>query len=551
MESLFEQLKDYGRSGIYPCHMPGHKRHGLGVLPKPLAELDITEVEGFDNLHQPEGILQELQRYAAAAYGAEETYYLVGGSTCGILSAVSAAVPRGGRLLIARNCHKSIYHAAYLRQLQLSYLCPGQLPEVDICEAITARQVQEALESEQGIQGVLIVSPTYEGRIAEVEEIARIVHGYGIPLIVDEAHGAHLGFHPGFAQGSSRAGADLVVTSVHKTLPAMTQTALLHVNGQLVDRRLLRRFLRIYQSSSPSYVLMASIDNAVHLAREEGRQLLQRMTENWSRMLRKLSDCRTLSIWPPATLAQAEYQKHQDMGKLIISVKNAEMTGQELYRELLEKFGLQMEMACDNYVLAMFTIGDEAQGYERLTEALLEIDNRMQKTKARETRLAEDRAIAQTEARGTRLAKDRVIAQTETGGTKLVEDRGIAQTEDRRIKPAESTAISQAEASGTRRTGSVWKAVQTCPQHRDRKALSECWDQPVEWIALKDAVGRYAGEFVNIYPPGTPILVPGERLEEADRQLIGQYLKDGLRVQGITIQDGEPGLAVLTETAMG
>ena len=117
----------------------------MGALPEPLAELDITEVEGFDNLHQPEGILQELQRYAASAYGAEETYYLVGGSTCGILSAVSAAIPRGGRLLIARNCHKSIYHAAYIRQLQLSYLYPELLSGVDICEAITARQVQEAL----------------------------------------------------------------------------------------------------------------------------------------------------------------------------------------------------------------------------------------------------------------------------------------------------------------------------------------------------------------------------------------------------------------------
>jgi len=484
VESLFEQLKDYGRSGIYPCHMPGHKRRGIGGLPESLAELDITEVEGFDNLHQPEGILRELQRYAAAAYGAEETYYLVGGSTCGILSAVSAAVPRGGRLLIARNCHKSIFHAAYLRQLQLDYLYPAQLPEVDICEAVTARQVQEALEKEQAIQGVLIVSPTYEGRIAEVKEIARVVHGYGIPLIVDEAHGAHLGFHPAFAQGSSRGGADLVVTSVHKTLPAMTQTALLHVNGPLVDRRLLRRFLRIYQSSSPSYVLMASIDNAIHLAREEGRQLFQRMIENWRRLLEQLSACRILTIWPPASLAETEYQKHQDIGKLIISVKNTETTGQELYRELLEKYGLQMEMACDSYVLAMFTIGDEVQGYERLAEALLKIDSQ--------------------------------LAQSKPGGMKSSADRSLS-----------------------------------LPRHRTGRVLSECWDQPVEWIALKDAVGRYAGEFVNIYPPGIPILVPGERLEEADRRLIGQYLADGLKAQGITWQDGEWGLAVLTETTSG
>ncbi|MDE5893243.1 MAG: aminotransferase class I/II-fold pyridoxal phosphate-dependent enzyme, partial [Acetatifactor sp.] len=246
MERLFEQLERYGESDTYPCHMPGHKRQSMGALPKQLAKLDITEIEGFDNLHQPQGILCKLQQYAAQVYGAEETFYLVNGSTCGILSAISAAVPMGGRLLIARNCHKSVYHGAYLRRLRLSYLYPALVPEAGICEAISPQQVQEALEREPDINGVLIVSPTYEGRIAEVEEIARIVHSHGIPLIVDEAHGAHLGFHPAFAKGSSRAGADLVVASVHKTLPAMTQTALLHVNGSLVDRRLVRRFLQIY-----------------------------------------------------------------------------------------------------------------------------------------------------------------------------------------------------------------------------------------------------------------------------------------------------------------
>ena len=458
----------------------------MGALPGALAELDITEVEGFDNLHQPEGILRELQQYAAAVYGAEEIYYLVGGSTCGILSAISAAVPMGGRLLIARNCHKSVYHGAYLRQLQLSYLYPAVVPEAEICEAVSPQQVQEALESEPDINGVLIVSPTYEGRIAEVEEIAQIVHSYGIPLIVDEAHGAHLGFHPAFAGGSSRAGADLVVTSVHKTLPAMTQTALLHVNGTLVDRRLVRRFLQIYQSSSPSYVLMASIDNAIHLAAEGGEQLFSGMVENWNHMLRELSACRALTIWPPASLAQTEYQRHQDIGKLVISVKNTGISGKQLYRELLEKYGLQMEMVCEHYVLAMFTIADCPQGYERLTKALLEIDSRM------------------------------------------------AQAGRKRILQAGTDRGKQKESGGPLLCG-------------DSRTLSECWDQPVEWSALRDAVGRYAGEFVCIYPPGTPILVPGERLEEAQRQLIEQYLADGLEVQGITRRDGEWGLLVLTE----
>ncbi len=476
METLFEKLKQYGGSEIYPCHMPGHKRQGMGQLPPELAQLDITEIEGFDNLHQPEGIIQEMQQYAASAYGAEETYYLVGGSTCGILSAVSAALPRGGKLLMSRNCHKSTYHAAYLRQLQLSYLYPALLPETGICEAVTAWQVREALSKEPDIGAVLIVSPTYEGRIAEVEEIARIVHRYGIPLIVDEAHGAHLGFHPAFSGGSSRAGADLVVNSVHKTLPAMTQTALLHVNGEIVDRKRLRRFLRIYQSSSPSYVLMASIDNAVRLAAEEGKLLFGQMYESWRRMLRRLSACKALTIWPPAELEETEYRRHQDIGKLIVSVKNTEITGKELYRRLLNEYCLQMEMVCGSYVLAMFTIGDAQEGYERLTDALLEIDRGLKCTKA---------------------------------GAEVVAD------------PL---------------------------QAREHMRFDRAWDHPAEWVPLEHAVGRYVGEFLNLYPPGIPILVPGERMETADRKLIEQYLSDGLEVQGIFVREGVIGLDVLSES---
>ncbi len=484
METLFDKLKDYAGSGIYPCHMPGHKRRSAGKLPQNLAELDITEIEGFDNLHQPEGIIRQLQQYAADAYGAEEVYYLVGGSTCGILSAVSAAISPNGRLLVARNCHKSVYHAAYLRQLKLSYLYPRQVPEIGICEAISPEQVREALERDPNIDGVLIVSPTYEGRIAEVGEIARIVHGYGIPLIVDEAHGAHLGFHPSFASGSSRAGADLVVVSLHKTLPAMTQTALLQVNGSLVNRRRVKRFLQIYQSSSPSYVLMASMDNAIHLAREQGEKLFGEMVRNWNGMLGQLSVCRALTIWPSTALPQEEYQRHQDIGKLIVSVKNTGITGQELYKELLERYALQLEMACESYVLAMFTIGDTSQGYQRLTKALLEIDSRLQQSESRRETVP-------------------YVKQTEVS----------------------------AETAKQRNGFPLW----------------ESWDRPVRWNALKDAVGRYVGEYINIYPPGTPILVPGERMEEADRVLLEKYLAEGLNVQGISVKDGISGVMVITE----
>lgn len=221
--------------------MPGHKRHACGELPETLARLDITEIDGFDNLHQPEGLLDGLQKRAARIYGAEESFYLVNGSTAGILSAVSCALPVGGHILMCRNCHKSAYHAAYLRNLTISYLYPQVCEEYDIFDAVTAEQVQDALDREPDIGAVLVVSPTYEGRISDIRAIVRVAHHKGIPLIVDEAHGAHLGLAEGFAPNSCQAGADLVIHSVHKTLPALTQAALLHVNGSLIDRSRLRR----------------------------------------------------------------------------------------------------------------------------------------------------------------------------------------------------------------------------------------------------------------------------------------------------------------------
>ena len=198
MEHLFEKLKENASEDIYPYHMPGHKRQSWGELPEALYTIDITEIEGFDNLHQPEGILLELQKRAARIYGADESFYLVNGSTGGILSAISSAVPVGGHILMARNCHKSAYHGAYLRNLNITYLYPSWLPEYDIFDAVTPQLVAEALEQEPDINAVLLVSPTYEGRISDIGAIAKIVHKKGIPLIVDEAHGAHLGLAEDF-----------------------------------------------------------------------------------------------------------------------------------------------------------------------------------------------------------------------------------------------------------------------------------------------------------------------------------------------------------------
>lgn len=458
---------------MYPCHMPGHKRKCWGKLPEEMYLRDITEIDGFDDLHQPEGILRELQEYAAALYGAEESFYLVNGSTSGILSAVSAALPEGGHILMARNCHKAAYHAVYLRNLSVSYLYPPLMEEYDILDGISPDQVRKALEQEPDIGAVLIVSPTYEGRISGIRRIAETVHEKGIPLIVDEAHGAHLGFFEDFAENSCQAGADLVIHSVHKTLPALTQTALLHVNGSRIDRTLLRRFLHIYQSSSPSYLLMAGIDNALQYVEEKGEKAFAVFAAQYKKLLADLSACRNLRFLPLE-------QKRQDIGKLLISTKMTNMSGKELYDILLKEYHLQLEMAAETYVLAMFTVNDTEEGYQRMRTALLQIDAALD--------------FKETES---------VI----NGGYPLQADSG------------------------------------------DQISLARAWDREKRYVTLEESVGCRAGEFVNLYPPGIPLLVPGERITPRLSADIRRCMETGLKVQGLEVEENRIRISVLKDGA--
>ena len=475
MEHLFDKLEEYNRRSVYPYHMPGHKRRHWGKLPEEMYLRDITEIDGFDDLHQPEGLLKELQEHAAEVYGAEESFYLINGSTSGILSAVSAALPKGGHILMARNCHKAAYHAIYLRNLSVTYLYPPLMEAYDILDGISPEQVREALEREPDIGAVLLVSPTYEGRISDIRRIAEAVHKKNIPLIIDEAHGAHLGFSGDFVMNSCEAGADLVIHSVHKTLPALTQTALLHVNGNRVDRSLLRRFLNIYQSSSPSYLLMASIDNALQYIEDIGAQTFAAFLANYRKLLADLSKCRHLRFLP------LEPGK-QDVGKLLISTKMTNMSGKELYDILLEEYHLQLEMAAETYALAMFTVNDTEEGYERMRSALLQID--------------------------AKLALDADVM--------------ISAKKD---SAAETDHFSEAAFS-----------VRTTSE--EAIPLACAWDMEKCYVELPDSVDCRAGEFLNLYPPGIPLLVPGERIMSSLLADIQRYLEKGLNVQGLKSDEG-------------
>ena len=461
-ESIYDTLVTYCQSDFYPYHMPGHKRRSYIDGLADAHGIDITEIDGFDNLHQAEGLIKQAQERAAQLYGAEETFFLVNGSTCGVLAAISAVTEKGDTILLARNCHKSAYHAVFLQELHVRYIYPGQIAECDIADAIDPADVEAALDEFSECRAVVITSPTYEGIVSNVREISRIVHEKGKILIVDEAHGAHFGLADSVAENAVRQGADIVIHSLHKTLPSMTQTALLHVNGPRVNRMKICRYLSIYQSSSPSYVFMASMDACISYMKENAQKCFAAMCEYRSDFMKQIGMCRHIRIASPDNVQKENYSfTAWDICKLLISVKGTSMSGQKLYDVLREEFHLQMEMAADSYVLAIMTIADTEEGWQRLADALRQIDDRI-----------ENRADEK---------KDNFVNE----------------------RPKAKLTIAQA-------------------LHHGKEVL------------LEEAAGEVIGDFINLYPPGIPLLVPGEVIDEHMIEQIQEYKRLGLHVQVVS-----------------
>lgn len=489
-KSLYAALSEYGKSDYYPYHMPGHKRSEQAGEMAEYYGIDITEIDGFDNLHHAEGILLEAQQRANRLYGAEETFYLVGGSTCGVLTSIMTVAARGDELLIARNCHKSVYHAAIMQELQVHYYYPSLIQEYGICDGVSADDIDRLLEQYPNSKAVVIASPTYEGIISDIKAIADAVHRKNKILIVDEAHGAHLGLCSKMPADAIAGGADLVIHSLHKTLPSMTQTALLHVQGERVDRKRLRRYLAMLQSSSPSYVMMASMDSCIRYVEERGAEGFARMRRQYDFFCKKTENCKYLKIGKmtdvsdkistsssPEKKSGVRYNDCYigwDIGKLVIFIRNTALNGQQLYDILREEYHLQMEMAAGNYVVAIMTIMDTEEGWQRLADALLQIDDRIEK------------------------------------GT---------------LQPA---------CDGGKRDVSFGKELQS----EIVMTPAQAFNSNQEEVATDKAVGRVVADFINLYPPGIPILVPGEVMSEELLAYIQTSMKTGLQVQGVT-SDGK------------
>lgn len=366
---LDEKLMDYAEEGVYPFHMPGHKRRLQGINPY---SVDITEISGFDNLHHADGILADMQRRAAALYGAGQTYALVNGSTCGLLAAICAAAEKGDRVLVARNCHKAVYHAIFLRELIPIYLYP-RITHYGIQGQIAPDDVRKALEENLNIRAIILTSPTYDGIVSDIRSIAKLAHQNRIPLIVDQAHGAHFGLSDFFPENAVALGADAVVASIHKTLPAFTQTALLHLCGLRISQQKVEEYLDIFESSSPSYLLMGGIERCIRMMDREGEELLAGLRKRLDDFYDRVRNLKHLHVLQPSEVTPQDAYAFDD-SRILIFTGTSGMSGGQLHETLRTQFRLEAEMACSSYVLALSSVMDTDEGFMRLAKALQMID---------------------------------------------------------------------------------------------------------------------------------------------------------------------------------
>ncbi|MEK3945989.1 aminotransferase class I/II-fold pyridoxal phosphate-dependent enzyme [Paenibacillus sp. FSL H3-0310] len=481
---VYEMLEQYRIVGNISYHVPGHKNgaaydcvEGAGFLDE-VMKYDVTEITGTDDLHHPEGVIKEAQELAADCFGAEESFFLVGGSTAGNLALILTSCPEPGMILILqRNVHKSVIHGLMLAGVRAVFVEPLIDPLSGLAVAPAAEAVEAALAAYPEAAAVFVTMPNYYGMGSDLAPLARICHDSGVPLLVDEAHGAHYGQHPALPAGALACGADGVVQSTHKMLTAMTMGAMLHVQGQRLDRALLSQRLAMVQSSSPSYPMMASLDLARRLLHSRGSEAFTAGLAAVDVLRRGLAELPRYGLVQPAEplhdgtpLHKAAYET-QDPFKVVIYDATGVLGGFELQRRLEAK-GCVPEMSDDRHVVLLFSLGSKAEDAARLLQALREIES-------------EDTSESPHTA-------------------------GIS--ESRNISTWNNLNVLQISA----------------PVPFSLKPVSA---NEVESINLEHSVGRVAAEMVIPYPPGIPLLYPGEVITDQIQQRLTGLAYGGAKFQ--------------------
>ena len=466
MGKLEEKLEKYFNENYLPMHMPGHKRNIKLLGEKLPYKIDITEIDGFDDLHHPEGIIKEIEEKAKKIYKSKKSFILVNGSTCGILAGIRSVVNYGDKVLVARNSHKSVYNAIEVNCLNPIYVLP-KIDKYGINKNVEANDIEKILEKNKDIKLVIITSPTYEGVLSDIKAIVNIAHKYKVPVLVDEAHGAHLKFMENSNFEALNCGADIVIQSLHKTLPALTGTAILHIKGDLVKEEDVRRELSIFETSSPSYILISSIDECLDLIERNGKKLFLDYQENLKYFYNEAKTLKKFKVLGNELLSNNNKKnieeiekKLYDFGKIVVITKNTNITGKELSDILRKDYKIEVEMASTYYIIAMTSICDNKESFERLLNALKEIDLKLKKT---------------------------------------IEDNSASYEIQ---LPKKEMTINEALNS--------------------KKFMLENY---------KNLEGKISKEYIFAYPPGIPIITPGEVFDKNIINIIEKYMKANIELR--------------------
>lgn len=476
-QTVLEFLMEHAAQKPVSFHMPGHKgsalyrRFGYGAFLERFMDCDITEIPGADNLFQTEGILKETQERYAKLYDVDRSYLLINGTSGGILASILASVPEGGKLVMARNCHKSVFNALTLGNIQPVYAYPEMIREHGILGEVTAEEIERTLLEHPDAAAVILPSPNYYGICSDIQAIARIVHRHGKILIVDQAHGAHLKWLSKKENGGAgpvcaeEAGADLVINSIHKTLASFTQSAVLNLNSDRVDRYVLEDKLQAVQSTSPSYLLMASLDISARLLEEHEAVLMKEWNENLRFFYEEAKTIPGIRL--------IEGMDNLDASKININTAGLGISAAELENKLMER-DIFSELTTGNILMLMTGIGNRRSDFERLLAALKEI--------------GQEGPCPNTRAAGG------------NGGR----------------MPAKAELF-------------------PVPKEKER-------------IPLEEAEGRICASSIIPYPPGIPLICPGEKMTEEDIAYIRALREAGEKVIGVN-EKGEVTVGTVARSA--
>ncbi len=459
---LFEALLEHASGSPAGFHIPGHCR-GQG-LPEELAalggqalfSLDMTELPGLDDLHNPGGPIALAQELAAELYGAGRSFFLVNGTTVGI-QALLAAYAGQGEVIVPRNAHRSVLGGLIVSGADPYYVMPEVIPEFGADCGVPPAKILLALEERPGAAAVIVVRPNYYGVAGDLPGQVHMVHEAGRLLLADEAHGAHLRFHRDLPQDAMSAGADASVQSTHKLGGSLGQSSMLHLKHGVDDGERVAVALQLLQTTSPSYILMGSLDLARRQMALRGEQLLERTLELARWLRKRLSQVRGLSILSQAHLRDSSLGI--DPAKLVISVQSLGLTGYQVEKLLARRYNVFVEMADAANIVAVLSIGTTFRDCESLASAMEDI-----------------------------AARERQPAKTPLPGA----------------------------------PGCYKKVMKP----------REAWFLPSRGIPLAEAGGMVSAETVAVYPPGIPVLGPGEEITPDILEYLTLISDMGLPCQG-------------------